>query len=171
MDYLKEISQSLDTILDTPAEQWTQKEINLYHLLGNTLDKYKLRYSLAQFKLDLKDIRTNVHAQGWYDKSSYKKTLDWCLDQMAIKSFQKSKKTGNFKVQVKFTQVQVLMTVIFRDENFFISLKSPLFETDLKDLNRVAQVFGVDERVDDAHRKHVALDLVKMIEEIALFYT
>ena len=170
MDYLKEISQSLDSILDTPADQWTQKEINLYHLLGNTLDKYKLRYSIAQFKIDLREIRKNVQAQAWYKNSAYKKTIDWCLDQMSIKSYQKSKKTGHFKVQVKFIQVQVLLCIIFRDDNYIVTLQSPLFETDLKDLNKVAQVFGIDAKIEDKHRKQVALDIVRLIEEISMFY-
>lgn len=170
MDFLKEISLSLDNILDVPADQWTQKEINLYHLLQNTLDKYQIRYSLAQFKLDLRDIRNNIKSQGWYEQSNYKDTLNWCLEQLSIKSFQKSKRTGEFKVVARFSHAQAQLTIIFRNDEFYMTIRSPLMECDLKSLDKIAQIFGIDERVEEKKRKEVSLEIVKIIEEIALFY-
>jgi hypothetical protein len=171
MEFFKEFGEELNKTLDVPADQWSQKEINLYHLLQNVLDKYHDRYSLSQFKLDQRDIRKNIHKSGWYEKSPYKKTIDWCIDQLTIKSYQRSKKTGDFRVICKFSEVQVELTIIYKEEKFAMMLKSPLLEANLKDLTMVAKVFGIDDDVAAQNKKQVALDIVKLIEEIALFYS
>ena len=170
MECLKEMSQSLDRILDIPPEQWNQREINLYHLLQRTLEKYKVRYSLAQFKLDLRDIKNNVKEQNWYTESPYKKTIDWCLNQLIIKSYQHSKKSNDYRLIARFSEVQASVMILYRKEKSYFTLKNPLSESDLEDIDKISKMFGINSTTPDIHRINATKDIIKLIEEIALFY-
>lgn len=169
---LRNISLSLDAILDKPADQWTQKEINIYHLLQNTLDKYKIRYSLAQFKLDVRDIRKNVKKCQWYRDSSWKKVINWCLDQLVVKSYQHSKSTGNFKLIVRFNQAKIRLEITKRDgfHYLLVSETENIQTNDLSDLENITLIFGINPTTSPEHRNEVVAEIGALIREIAMFY-
>jgi len=180
IDTLKNISKSLDIILDKPADQWSQKEINIYHLLQNTLDKYKIRYSLTQFKLDVNDIKKNVKSCQWYQDSPYQKTLSWILDQLVIKSYQHSKKNDEFRLNVRFTQSQIKLLIIKTAE--FDQAGEPLFNylieneitniktKELNDIDNMIQIFGINKNIDSDKQHQIIIDIAKLLNEIGLFY-
>lgn len=169
---LKGIANSLDLLLGKPADQWTQKEINIYHLLQMTLDKYKVRYSLSQFKLDLRDIKKNIKSCQWYQNSPFRKTLNWCLNQLSIKSYQHSRKTGYFKIITRFTQAQVKLTIV-KKEKFSYLLEnetSNLKCKDLQDHDQMMRIFGINVKIDDEKKIKVVEDMALLIREIGMFY-
>ena len=169
---LKGIAQSLDLLLGKPADEWTQKEINIYHLLQMTLDKYKVRYSLSQFKLDLRDIKKNIKTCSWYQESPFRKTLNWCLNQLSIKSYQHSRKTGNFRITARFIQAQVKLTIVKKDKFFFL-LENESTNAQCKDLsrtNQMMQIFGINVNLDQEKKDRVVEDIAYLIREIGMFY-
>jgi hypothetical protein len=178
IDTLKNISKSLDIILDKPADQWSQKEINIYHLLQNTLDKYKIRYSLTQFKLDVNDIKKNVKSLQWYQESPYQKTLSWILDQLVIKSYQHSKKNGEFRLTARFTQSQIRLLIAKKASPtsspiFYYLLENEITNIKTKELDNVdnmIQIFGINKNIDPDKQHQIILDIAKLIYEIGLFY-
>lgn len=178
-DTLKNISKSLDIILDKPADQWSQKEINIYHLLQNTLDKYKIRYSLTQFKLDVNDIKKNVKSCQWYQESPFQKTLSWLLDQLIVKSYQHSKKSGEFKLATRFSQSQIRLTIakkkVSADSTSFYYLieneTNNLSTKSLDNINLMVQIFGINTNIPQEKQNQIILEITKLIHEIALFYS
>lgn len=175
---LQNISKSLDIILDKPADQWSQKEINIYHLLQNTLEKYKIRYSLTQFKLDVNDIKKNVKSCPWYQNSPYQKTLSWLLDQLTVKSYQHSKKNGEFKLTTRFTQSQIKLTIMKKRESsnndvFYYLLENELSNIKTKNLDNVEEmidIFGINRNMSIEKQKEIIINISKLIHEICLFY-
>lgn len=169
---LKGISHSLDILLGKSADQWTQKEINIYHLLEMTLEKYKVRYSLSQFKLDVRDIKKNVRSMVWYQNSSFQKTINWCLEQLSIKSYQHSRKTGHFKLIVRFTQAQVKLIIMKKEKyNFLIENENTNQSTQsLTDYDALVDIFGINAKIDMTKKKKVIDDIARLIREIGLFY-
>jgi hypothetical protein len=172
---LKSIAKSLDAILDKPSDQWTQKEINIYHLLQSSLEKYKVRYSLAQFKLDVRDIKKNIKTCHWFQNSTYKKVLNWCLDQLVIKSYQHSNSTGHFRLVARFNQAMIRIEVHKSDtENLkYTILHEPdnISTDDPHDLNNMTHIFGIDPNISPEHRQQVVSEIASMIKEIAMFYS
>jgi len=176
---LKSIAKSLDSILDKPADQWTQKEINMYHLLQSSLEKYKVRYSLAQFKLDVRDIKKNIKSCPWFLNSTYKKVLNWCLDQLVIKSYQHSRQTGNYRLVTRLNQAMIRIEILRKNtsdkDNGFEYLiihetNNNLSTNNLNDLDLMTAIFGIDPNISPEHRQQVVNDIGSMIKEIALFY-
>jgi len=170
---LKNISKSLDLILDKPADQWTQKEINIYHLLQATLEKYKIRYSLSQFKLDVRDIKKNVKGCDWYRQSKHRKSLNWCLDQLVIKSYQHSRQSGNFKIITRLSQAHVRIEIIKRDHFYYLieNEKTKIKTSDINDLETMTQIFGINPTILPEHRTEVINDICSLIREVGTFYT
>lgn len=170
---LKNISKSLDLILDKPADQWTQKEINIYHLLQATLEKYKIRYSLSQFKLDVRDIKKNIKGCEWYRQSKHCKSLNWCLDQLVIKSYQHSRQSGNFKVIARLSQAHVKIEIIKRDHFYYLleNEKTKIKTSDINDLETMTQIFGINPTILPEHRTGVINDICSLIREIGIFYS
>lgn len=171
-EFIKNISDCLDKILSVDSDEWNQKESRLYNLLCNKVEKYREVYNKAQYRLDERDIKNNVRKMKWYEESPYKKTIDWCLDQLKIKSYQKSEKTKDFKVIMKFTEVKVFVCILFKNEQFQFKLKNPNMEGELsiKNMPTVAKVFGIDDSIPLKHKKLATIDIIKMMEEIGLFY-
>jgi hypothetical protein len=175
---LKSIAKSLDAILDKPSDQWTQKEINIYHLLQSSLEKYKVRYSLAQFKLDVRDIKKNIKTCHWFQNSTYKKVLNWCLDQLVIKSYQHSNSTGHFRLVARFNQAMIRIEVRKSDEsskdNFEYSIlheSNNISTNDPYDLDNMTRIFGIDPNISPEHRQQVVSEIASMIKEISIFYS
>lgn len=172
IDTLKNISKSFDIILDKPANEWGQKEINIYHLLQNTIEKYKVRYSLAQFKLDVRDIKRNVKRYPWYQNSKYQKTLRWVLDQLTIKSYQHSRESKHFRVTGRLSQAQIKLTIMKKDK-FYYQLENEstnLKTMNLEDVDAMTQIFAINPKIDISYRTHVVQDLAQLIREIGMFY-
>lgn len=169
---LKNISKSFDALLNKPADLWTQREINIYQLLQSTMEKYKVRYSLAQFKLDVRDIRRNVKTSDWYRNSKHQRTINWCLDQIVIKSYSHSKQHGHFKVMARLSQAKVRIEVT-KKEGFSYLIQNEVTDVktrDLSDLERMTTIFGINPEILEEHRAEVINDLSCMIREIGLFY-
>lgn len=169
---LKGIANSFDILLGKPAGEWTQREINIYHLLELTMEKYKVKYSLSQFKLDVRDIKTNVHSCTWYQKSPFQKTLNWCLDQLSIKSYQHSRGTGNFKIIIRFIDVQVNCTIV-KKESFLFLVENETTNMRVKNLDnydQMIQLFGINAKINETKKKQVVDDIANLIREIGLFY-
>lgn len=172
IETLQLISRQYDKILDKPAEQWSQKEINIYLMLQRILDKYQLRYSQSQFRLDVRDIKRNVKSTPWYNNSPYQKTINWCLDQIDIKSYQKSSRSGHFKIKAKFTQAHVMLTIVKKDQfNFLLENESMDIKTnDLDNVEYMTQIFQINPKIPLKHREKVIYDINMLVREIALFY-
>lgn len=184
--YLKkiaELSKSFDEILDKPADQWTQKQINFYHLLQGSLDKYKVRYSLAQFKLDVRDIKKNIKSCPWFINSTYKKVLNWCLDQLIIKSYQQSKQSGDFRLVARFNQALIRLEIHKKGGGeegrngsgsgfeYLVHHETKHISTNnLHELDTMTQIFGIDPNISPEHRTQVINEIASMIKEIGLFY-
>jgi len=176
MEDLKGISSCLDGILDKPAEKWSQKEINIYHILKKTLEKYQVRYSMAQFRLDIRDIKSRVQNTSWFLDSKYQKTLNWLLDQLVIKNYQHSRSRSNYKIICRLTETRVLITIIHKDKNFQYIIHGE--ETgvkcgDLSQFDKMALIFGVKNDSPDGgdkDRNRVITDISKLIVEIAMYY-
>lgn len=173
---LKSIAKSLDAILDKPSDQWTQKEINIYHLLQSSLEKYKIKYSLAQFKLDVRDIKKNIKTCPWFLNSTYKKVLNWCLDQLVIKSYQHSKHTGHFRLVARFNQAMIKIEVRKNQdpspfEYHILHETDNISTNDPQDLENMTRIFGIDPNISPEHRRQVVSEIASMIKEIALFYS
>lgn len=169
---LKGIANSLDILLGKPADQWGQKEINIYHLLQMTLEKYKVRYSLSQFKLDLRDIKKNTKSCPWYQESPFRKTLNWCLEQLTIKSYQHSRKTGYFKIVCRFTQAQVRCTIVKKEKFAFLveSESTNLRTKNLNDYQKMVKIFGINANISEEKKQKVVEDLAQLIREVGMFY-
>ena len=170
---LQNIAKSLDAILDKPADDWSQKEINIYHLLQSTLDKYKIRYSLAQFKLDVRDIKKNVKTCKWYKRSDYKKVLNWCMDQLVIKSYSHSTKSGNFKLVARLSQACVRIEIV-KAEKFHYKVESEklnIVTKDLTDLDNMTPIFGINPTASMEQRMEVVSEIGALITEIGMFYS
>lgn len=164
---IKEISQTLRNYFNPVNKQWTQKEITLYLLLQNILEEYKLPYTLSQFKMDLNDIKNNIKNQTWYSESKYKQTLNWCMDQLLIKSYQHSKNKTDFKIVARFKESQINLEIYYQNEEFIYKLKNPILETSTNDKDKLCQIFGIKE---GPHRIGVIEDIIRIIQEIGYFY-
>lgn len=171
-EFITNISECLDNILNISSEEWTQKQSRLYNLLSAKVEKYRETYNKAQYKLDERDIKNNVKKMKWYEDSPYKRTIDWCLDQLVIKSYQKTQKTKDFKIIIKFTTVKALVCILYKETQFQYKLKTPNYEGELslKNMPSVAKAFGLDDSIPLKHKKQATIDIIKTMEEIGLFY-
>lgn len=161
---LREMSITFDRIFDIPAEAWSIKEVKMYNLLKSKIDKYNMKYCLCTFKLDVIDITNNIKAQDWY--KNHKNIIDNLLQQMTIKSYQKSSKTTNFKVIARFTKLEIQLTISRTDDKFSFILANKSIQTDLNNFDDVAKIFNITSK----DKKLVVLNIVKLIEEISIFY-
>lgn len=167
--HLKGIAQSLDHLLGKPASSWTQKEIDIYHLLKMVLDKHKIKYTMAQFRLDAQDIRRNIMDLNWYKESRFKKVLNWLMSQIAIKSYQHSKGSGNFKVVARFTEAGVKMTILKKDGMFFKFERESSGHVCENLDSTVLDFFGIELK-NETKRFELLKDLRELFVEIGYYY-
>lgn len=166
---LKGIAKSLDHLLGKPASGWTQREIDIYHVLKMVLEKHKVKYTMAQFRLDVQDIRRNILELDWYESSRYKRVLNWLMGQMVIKSYQHSKELGHFRVVVRFKEAEVRMIILKKDGMFFRFERE---ESGHVCENLDAQVlgfFGIEMK-KPSRRAELLRDLRELFVEIGYFY-
>lgn len=166
---LKGIARSLDHLLGKPASSWSQREIDIYHVLKGVLEKHKVKYTMAQFRLDVQDIRRNIMELDWYQESRYKKVLAWLMGQMVIKSYQHSKESEQFKVVVRFKEAGVRMTVLKKNGMFFkFEREASGHVCEMLD-SRVLEFFGIELK-DESKRVELISDMRELFVEIGYFY-
>jgi hypothetical protein len=169
-EFLKEISKYLDKTLDVPTEEWGDKQIKLYNVLDHKLKKYKTKYCEIQFQLDKKDIIKNINSQPWFEESHFKKTINWYLNQLVIKSYHNSSRNPGYKLCVNFPDILVDVTIIRKDK-LVILIESPKLRTDLSDPRKIAEVFNLlSKKISPEQKMELINHIQQMIQEIAIFY-
>lgn len=166
---LRGIAESLDHLLGKSATQWTQREIDIYHLLKLVLEKHKVKYTMAQFRLDVQDIRRNIMELDWYQASKFKKVLNWLMRQISIKSYQHSKANGHFKVVVRFTDVGVKMTILKKNGMFFKFEREASGHVSERLDSSVLEFFGIEVKGEEK-KLELIKDLRELFVEIGYFY-
>lgn len=171
---MEDIIKKINNIFDKPIDKWTENDISFYSDLNILLEKYKIKNSIVKFKLDIKDIKDKIMSRKWYINSHNKKVIEWCIDQLNIKSYSKSENKGNFKLIGKFTLVNVLFNVIYNSNKYDIKILevgNQDISYSLSDLINIVKLFGIDKKIDIEKQQSVAEDIIKIIEEIVLYYT
>lgn len=172
MSLIKKIVEALDNTFEKPVDQWTQKEISIYQLLQKTLEKYKVPYSLTQFNLDVRDIKRNVKKSSYFQSSKHQKSLNWCLEQLVIKSYQHSRKSGRCKVVFRLTRAGVKVDIQKEiDSEFEIKVDNGrISTTDTDNLDKMTIIFGINPEILAEHRLSLIRDFIWLIKEIGYFY-
>jgi len=168
---LKEIANSLDRLLGKSSDLWSQKEVDIYHLLKLVTEKHKMKYTMAQFRFDVEDIRRNIMELPWYQSSQYRKGLNFLLGQMVIKSYKHSKEDGNFRVVIRFVESKVNLIILKKDGLFFRFENETTFSTCSEKIfePKVLEIFAID-LVDPDKKKELLKNLKEMFLEIGYFY-
>ena len=98
--------------------------------------------------------------------------MNWCLDQLSIKSYQHSRKSGYFKIVARFTQAHVKLTIIKKDKFIYLlENESTNHKTkNLDDYDSIVDIFGINAKINDDKKRQVIKDIGQLIREIGMFY-
>lgn len=84
-------------------EKWTEKEMSLYELLCNKLQKYKHRaVAYRNYSSDGNEIINNMNEQHWYEECKNKPLIEALVRNMEVEEYESEK--GRLFLKIRFTQ-------------------------------------------------------------------